>query len=322
MRVVHHLSEASRLECAPKVPTHVTIGVFDGLHRGHQRIMRGLVEAARASDHRAIAITFDPHPSAVLGDSPPLLLTTVGERLALMRELELDTVVVYPFTEDVAYTSAGDFIRELMHHLDLAEIRVGPDFSLGHGKQGDVAYLQQLGDRLGFAVRAIDPVEWRGDVVRSSRIRHALRRGDLDDANGCLGRPYRLSGVVIHGRGLGRDIGVPTANISPPPDRLIPAGGVYACRAYTERWGGFAAAVNVGTRPTFAARHDTQGLTVEAHLLDFDRDLYDQVLTLDYVARLRDERAYPTLNALVEQMEADIKETRGLLLRHGRDSVR
>ena len=295
------------------MPAHVTIGVFDGLHRGHQHIIRGLVEAAHASNHRAIAITFDPHPSAVLGDSPPLLLTTVGERLALMKSLNLDTVVVYPFTAEVANTSAGEFVGELMQHLDLAEIRVGPDFSLGRGNEGNVRYLQRLGDRLGFAVRAIEPVEWRGDVVRSSRIRNALRRGDLDEANACLGRLYRLSGVVIRGRGLGRDIGVPTANISPPPDRLIPAGGVYACRASTERWGDYAAAVNVGTRPTFAAQQDAQGLTVEAHLLDFDRNLYDQVLTLDFVARLRDERAYPTLNALVAQMEADIKETREIL---------
>jgi riboflavin kinase/FMN adenylyltransferase len=145
--------------------------------------------------------------------------------------------------------------------------------------------------------------------------------GDLEEANGCLGRPYRLSGVVIRGRGLGRDIGVPTANISPPPARLIPASGVYACRAFTERGGTYAAAVNVGTRPTFSARRDPQGLTVEAHLLDFDRDLYDQVLTLDFVARLRDERAYPTLNALVAQMQKDIKETRELVAPRARSSL-
>jgi len=313
MRVVHHLSEVDSLASGSKTPTHVTIGVFDGLHRGHQRIVRGLVRAARTAGHQAVAITFDPHPCAVLGDSPPLLLTTVGERLALMRTLELDTVVVYPFDEEVASTSASDFIDDVLRHLDLAEIRVGPDFSLGRGQQGNVQYLERLGKRLGFEVRTIEPVEWQGDVVRSSRIRDALRRGDLEVANGCLGRPYRLSGVVIHGRGLGRDIGVPTANISPPPNRLIPAGGVYACRAHTERWGDYAAAVNVGTRPTFAPRPGSQSLTVEAHLLDFDRDLYDQVLKLDFAARLRDERAYPTLNALVTQMRADIKETRELL---------
>jgi len=313
MRIVHHLSQASRLEDTSVARAHITIGVFDGLHRGHQHIIRGLVQTAHSLGGQAIAITFDPHPSAVLGGRRPLLLTTIGERLELMRGMELDTVVVYPFTKQVATMPARHFVDSLTEHLDLAEIRVGPDFTLGRGKEGDVEYLAGLGARLGFEVNVIEPVKWKDDVVRSSRIRDALRRGDIDEANGCLGRPYRLSGVVVHGRGLGRDIGVPTANISPPPDRLIPAGGVYACHAHTERWGTYPAAVNVGTRPTFAARSDAQGMTVEAHLLDFDRNLYDRVLGLDFVARLRDERAYPTLNALVAQLTEDIRKTRALL---------
>jgi riboflavin kinase/FMN adenylyltransferase len=271
------------------------------------------VTEAHRNDQEAVAITFDPHPTAVLSETPPLLLTTIGERLNLMAALELDTVVVFPFTKEVVQTTARDFVDKLVRHLSLAEIRVGPDFTLGHERKGDIAYLKDLGDRLGFRVRVVEPVEWRGDVVHSSRIRSALQRGDIDEANGCLGRPYRISGVVIHGRGLGQNIGVPTANIDPPPNRLIPAVGVYACQAHTERWGTRAAAVNVGTRPTFTAQSGTQGLTVEAHLLDFDRDLYDQVLGVDFITRLRDERAYPTLNALVAQMREDIEQTRTLL---------
>ena len=313
MRVVHHLKDVHSGQHASSAHSYVTIGVFDGLHRGHQRIIKGLVEEAHAADQQAVAITFDPHPAAILGDDTPLLLTTVGERLELMAALELDTAVVFPFTEEVLETSASDFVDDLMHHLNMAEIRVGRDFTLGHGQQGDIPYLRRMGEELGFRVRVVEPVEWRGAVVHSSRIRDALRDGDISEANGCLGRPYQLSGVVIHGRGLGQDIGVPTANIAPPPSRLIPASGVYACRAYTERWGAYPAAVNVGTRPTFTTRSSPQSLTVEAHLLDFDQDLYDRVLTLDFVARLRDERAYPTLNALVGQMREDIARTRDLV---------
>jgi len=313
MRVVHRLREVAPGDRSSDQRSYVTIGVFDGLHLGHQRIIEGLVKEAHANGQRAVAITFDPHPAAVLGAHAPLLLTTVGERLDLMAALALDTAVVFPFTEEIVRTSARDFVDDLMRHLNLAEIRVGPDFTLGHQREGDIGYLRSLGAELGFQVRVIEPAKWRGDVVHSSRIRHALKEGDVEEANGCLGRPYQLSGVVIHGRGLGQDIGVPTANIAPPPNRLIPAGGVYACRAHTERWGTHTAAVNVGTRPTFTTQSSPQGLTVEAHLLDFDRDLYDQVLALDFIARLRDEHAYPTLNALVAQMREDIAQTRTLL---------
>ncbi|MGD2105446.1 MAG: bifunctional riboflavin kinase/FAD synthetase [Anaerolineae bacterium] len=310
MRVVHHLRDVKSAHGSSGKRHYVTIGVFDGLHQGHQRIIEGLVQDAHEADQVAVAITFDPHPATVLGGEALLLLTTVGERLDLMKSLELDIAVVFPFTEEVVHTTARDFVDELMRHLDLAEIRVGPDFTLGHQRKGDIAYLTRLGAKLGFTIRVTEPVMWRGAVVHSSRVRDALRSGDIEEANGCLGRPYRISGVVIHGRGLGQTIGVPTANLAPPPSRLIPGSGVYACLAETERWGTHPAAVNVGTRPTFMARSDSQGLTVEAHLLDFDRDLYDQVLALDFVARLRDERAYPTLNALVDQMRKDIAQTR------------
>jgi riboflavin kinase/FMN adenylyltransferase len=230
-----------------------------------------------------------------------------------MAGLGLDALVIFPFTPEVVHTPAASFVDDLIRHLHLAELWVGPDFTLGHDQEGDIPYLQRFGAERGFKVRTIEPVVWRGEIVRSSRVRQALQRGDVEEASGCLGRSYRLSGVVIRGRGLGRHIGVPTANISPPPNRLVPASGVYACWAHTERWGEYAAAVNIGTRPTFAAQPNAQGLTVEAHLLDFDRDLYDQVLGLDFVARLRDERAYPTLNALVAQLRQDVGQARSLL---------
>jgi len=312
MRVVHRLSEVR-----PPSRSYVTIGVFDGVHRGHQRIIAGMVKAAHRTNDVAVAITFDPHPAAVLGHEPPLLLTTVGERIDLMAELGVDVVVVFPFTEDVVHTPAADFIEDLCRYLHLAELWVGQDFTLGYERGGDICFLRRFGPKRGFGVRVVEPVEWKGMVVHSSRVRAALKRGEVEEATGCLGRPYRLSGVVVHGRGIGQDIGVPTANISPPPNRLVPASGVYACWARTERWGRFPAATNIGTRPTFA--ENAQGLTVEAHLLEFDRDLYDRVLGLDFVARLRDERTYPTLNALVAQLRKDIAQTRTLLSEEGTD---
>jgi riboflavin kinase/FMN adenylyltransferase len=308
MRVVHRLDETDLVSCS-----FVTVGVFDGVHLGHQRIIGGLVEAAHAQGHSAVAVTFDPHPASVLSDRPPSLLTTVGERIGLLAQLGLDTMAILPFTEEVVTTTAAAFVEDMIRHLRLAELWVGPDFTLGHGREGDVPYLRRLGVARGFIVRVIEPVVWRGTIVRSSRVRQALRRGDIEQANGCLGRNYRLSGVVVRGRGLGRAIGVPTANISPPPNRLVPAGGVYAGWAHSERWGEHAAAVNIGTRPTFAAQSDAKGLTVEAHLLDFDGDLYDDVLKVDFAARLRDERAHPTLNALVAQLRHDIEQTRATL---------
>jgi riboflavin kinase/FMN adenylyltransferase len=306
MRVVHRLSEVH-----PVSRSYVTVGVFDGVHRGHQRIIGGLARAAHATGNDAVAITFDPHPVTVLTERRPLLLTTVGERIDLMADLGIDTVVVFSFTEEVVETPAAGFVESLIQHLNLGELWVGPDFRLGRGREGDVTFLRRLGSKRGFGVHVVEPVEWSGSIVHSSRVREALRRGDIEEATGCLARPYRLSGIVVHGRGIGQDIGVPTANISPPRSRLIPAGGVYACWAHTEQWGSFPAAINVGTRPTFTA--NAQGLTVEAHLLGFDRSLYDQVLALDFVARLRDERAYPTLNALVAQLREDIAQTRALL---------
>jgi riboflavin kinase/FMN adenylyltransferase len=308
MQIVHRLSKVQ-----PASRSHVTIGVFDGVHRGHQRLIGEMVQTAHAANRVAVAITFDPHPASIVSDEPQLLLTTVGERIDLLTNLDLDALVVYPFTPETAQTSAADFVGKLIEHLQMAELWVGPDFTLGQGGEGDIPALKRLGEEEGFEVRAIEPVAWDGKPVHSSRIRNALRNGDVAEAAGCLARPYRLSGVVTHGHGVGKRIGVPTANIAPPTDRLIPTGGVYACRAHTERWGAYPAAVNIGTRPTFTETFSAQALTIEAHLMDFDNNLYNQVLTLDFIAHLRDERVFSTLNALVAQLQDDIAQARALL---------
>ncbi len=304
MRIAHDLETLNL-----STPSHVTIGAFDGVHRGHQQLIGAMVAAAHEAGRAAIALTFDPHPGALLGRSPVAALTTPEERAALIAALGVDILVILRFTPAVAGTPATRFVRMLCRHLRMVELWVGPDFALGHRREGNVPFLQQFGQQEGFTVRVVEPLRWRGEIVSSTRIRAALTAGDIEEANGCLGRPYRLAGQVTQGRGLGRRIGIPTANLEPPPGRLIPANGVYAGYAHTENAGTHPAVINVGVRPTIAPDH----LTVEAHLLDFDGDLYGQSLALDFVARLRDEETFPSLNALAEQIRQDIARAREML---------
>jgi len=304
MRIIHDLAQARLASRA-----YVTIGVFDGVHRGHQQLIGGMAQAAHAAGDVAAVITFDPHPAAALGYEPPPLLTTVEERAGLLAVLGLDLLVVLPFTPETARTSAADFAEPLIQYLCLAELWGGPNFTFGYRREGDVPFLRRLGTERGFAVRVVEPLVWEGDLVSSSRARAALQAGDIHQATGCLGRPYRLAGVVVRGRGEGRRIGIPTANLSLPPERLVPGGGVYACLVRAAHQRTYLAVINVGTRPTF----DGGGLVVEAHLLDFEGDLYGQALALDFIARLRDEVAFPTAKALVAQIRDDIVQARVIL---------
>lgn len=287
----------------------VTIGAFDGVHRGHRRLINNTIDSAHKHNHVSVVITFAPHPMQVLSDEPCALLTTPEERAEILASLDLDLLVIVPFTPELAGLSADAFVGQLIERLHLSELWVGPDFTLGHKREGDITTLRDLGNDQGFTVHVVEPLVWQGEEISSSRVRAALQAGNLDEANGCLGRPYRLAGTVTHGRGVGKSIGIPTANLSLPPNRLIPARGVYACEAHVERGRTHPAAVNVGIRPTFAG----ESMVVEAHLLDFEGSLYSREMTLDFVARLRGEQVYPTLNALVGQVERDIARVRDLL---------
>lgn len=308
--LVDALAQASLLSPLQEgAKSYVTVGVLDGVHRGHQQLMAGMAEAAHRGGDIAVALVFDPHPATALGYEPPLLLTTLQERAELLAALGLDVLIVLPFTRALARTPAADFVETLLQDLHMAELWGGPDFALGHRREGNVQFLQRLGADRGFAVRVVEPLMWAGAPVSSSRVRDALRAGDIDQATGCLGRPYRLTGIVVHGDGRGHAIGVPTANLSPLPERLIPADGIYACLAHTEWLGTHPAAVNIGTRPTF----DGHDVTVEAHLIDFGADLYGQTLALDFCARLRDEVAFPNVDALRAQMQKDIAQARDIL---------
>lgn len=293
-------------------PACLTVGAFDGVHRGHQALIGELVQHARATGRAAVVITFYPHPSVFLrGRRPSFYLSTPEEKAEHLRALGVDAVVTHTFDAAFAAITADDYVDQLRRHAQLSELWCGEDFALGHNRVGNVAYLQAAGARLGFAVKVRTPVLVDGEIISSTRIRQCLRDGAVEQAARALGRPFRLSGQVVEGAKRGRTIGIPTANLAISEERAFPAVGVYACHAH---WGGALpqpAVTNIGFRPTFNSSQPT--LTVEAHLLDYSGDLYGREVALDFVARLRPEMKFPGVEALVAQIRADIATARRLL---------
>jgi riboflavin kinase/FMN adenylyltransferase len=289
----------------------LTIGVFDGVHRGHREILANLTAGAHRNDAPAVVLTFWPHPAVVLGKRYDLkTLTTPEERAGLLGELGVDVVITQPFTPEFAKLSAWDFMRRVSRGLGLRSLWIGYDFALGHNREADVDRLTEIGQELGYNVQPIGPVKNGGDVISSSLIRKRISTGQVARAADNLGRFYAISGPVVHGDGRGRRINIPTANIDYPKDKVIPANGVYACWAWvgTEK---YPAAVNIGINPTFTP--DKEIPNVEAHILDFDRELYGQEVKLEFVEYLRQELKYNNVEALLEQIHADITNTRQIL---------
>ena len=291
--------------------TWVTIGSFDGVHRGHQEVLDQLVSRAHAAGEMAVVVTFYPHPATVLrGLKRAYYLTTPEEKESLMAQAGVDTLVTLAFNRQMAAMPARAFMAEIHAHLGLKQLWVGYDFSLGRGREGDVSALRRLGQEFGYTVKEISPLTGRGEIISSSRIRAALSGGDVGQAAWLLGRSYRLQGEVISGDGRGRTIGIPTANLKMWELRLLPGKGVYACRAAlgSQR---YAAVVNIGVRPTFES--EPVAGRIEAHLLDVDQDLYGQTLELEFLARLRDEHRFSSPEALVSQIRSDIAQTREIV---------
>lgn len=292
----------------------VTIGVFDGVHLGHQHLVHRLVESARSSGRLAVVLTFYPHPDVVLkGITGRYYLSTPDERAALLGDLGVDFVVTLAFNDHLRHIRAASFVDLMKNHLQLSELWVGAQFALGYKREGNVPFLKAQGEEKGFLVDVVDlmAVEDLGDgplTISSTAIRAALGEGKVDLAERMLGRPYAVRGEVVHGQRRGRSIGFPTANIAVPAERLIPANGVYAGWALLgdER---FMAVTNVGTRPTF----DGQDVTVEAYLLDFDRDIYGEMLEFQFVTRLRPEMKFSGIEALIAQIRADAEASRAAL---------
>jgi len=301
---------------APSGGSAVTIGVYDGVHRGHQTVVADLAARAGAMgvSQRAV-LTFDRHPLAVVSpERVPRLLTTIEQRLEVLESLDVDLVGVLPF-EQIREMHPGEFIHQvLLGSLGVKLVVVGTNFRFGRDRAGDVASLQREGTRHGFEVDALELLRGDGAAVSSSAIRSLLHEGDAEGAERALGRPFELRGVVVTGDGRGRTIGFPTANLSFSEEMAVPARGVYASQV---RVGDVfvPGVVNVGVRPTFGG----ETLTVEVHLLGFDGDLYGQKLGVCFKHRLRDERRFADVDALVVQINKDVDEARRVLGEgHGR----
>ena len=289
--------------------TCVTIGTFDGVHRGHQSLVARLVSHAKETGRLAGVLTFDPHPRAVLyPEDSPGYLSTLDERIALLRDLGPDLVVVAPFDHSLAAMPADRFVGGLVDRLRMVELWVGEGFSLGRDREGTPSRLAELGKSLGYALRVIGPVFDDGSPISSTRIRELIREGDVAAANHLLGRCYRLSGAVVSGDHRGRKLGFPTANLRPDPMRVLPANGVYAAWA---AWGGAcrAAVVNIGHRPSFEGRD----YLLEVHVLDYQGSLYGKNLDLHIVQHLRPEMRFERVDELIAQIGRDVNAARRLL---------
>lgn len=292
-------------------PTALTIGVFDGVHRGHQIVLTHVVESAKRNGLASAAITFHPHPRQVLRpDLTTEYVTSLEDRLSLIMETGLDSVATVSFTSDFSLTDAGDFVRMLVEEFQLARLIIGEDFALGRQRGGDLETLKALGEDLGYEVEVIELLTSDStDKVSSTEIRTALAEGDVVQVGDLLGRRYSLHGPVVVGFKRGRSIGFATANVAIGNDRAIPAPGVYATIAHLES-GARPSVTNIGVRPTF---DDGGGLSIECHIIDFDEDIYGTDLRVEFVERLRGERKFDGVDALVEQIGKDRDAARDLL---------
>jgi riboflavin kinase / FMN adenylyltransferase len=287
-----------RLSDARPRPRHVAVGTFDGVHLGHREVIRGA----------DTVLTFDPHPASVIAPArAPRLLTTPERKAELIASLGVEEMVVVSFDDALASRSAAEFVDEvLVGGLGAVQVSVGENFRFGHGALGDPALLRADGR---FTTRVVPLLEVDGEVVSSSHIRGLVLGGAIEYAGQLLGTPFMVGGEVAHGDERGRTLGYPTANLVPRDGYVIPAHGVYACRATLDNGDTHPAATNVGVRPMFETG---RGELVEAYLLDFDGDLYDRPLRVEFLKRLRGERRFDSLQALIEQMGHDVDEARAI----------
>lgn len=290
----------------------VTVGTFDGVHRGHQDVLARLVARAREAGLPSLIVTFEPHPLEVVNPAiAPLLLTTREEKLELLAQTGVSYLAIVPFTAALAALDAEAFVEQfLLGRYRMSELLVGYDHGFGRGRLGDVSVLVRLGRERHFGVTVLQPVHTAdGHDISSTAIRRAVAEGRLDGAAEALGRPYAISGTVVSGDRRGRLLGYPTINVSAPPHRkLLPPDGVYAVRVQTPS-GAFGGMLNLGPRPTFgdAAR------TIEAHLFDASGDWYGATVRVDFIARLRETRAFPGIEALQAQLGVDEDAARSAL---------
>jgi riboflavin kinase/FMN adenylyltransferase len=292
-----------------------TIGNFDGVHLGHRKILETVVRRAAEIGRPSFAITFEPHPMAVLRpDHAPRRVQTLRQKEEAIEAIGVEALLVIPFTRDFSLTEPEEFVRSLLRdRLGASELYLGAHFAFGRGKRGDLALLTRMGAECGFVASAVEEVFYEGEPVSSTRIRRALERGLILEANAMLGRSYELDGLVARGDRVGHQIGVPTINLE-PENELAPAEGVYVTEIEIRSFGRrFASVTNIGRRPTLYEDYTT---TIETFVLDFSSDVYGERIRLFFLDRLREERKFPSVMDLKAQIQRDIEETRRYFERH------
>jgi len=306
MQIVHSISDLSSLPG----PLFLAIGVFDGVHRGHQAVISTSARHAHAADGTPVVVTFDPHPAKVLRpNDAPHLLTARQHKIDLIRTLGVAHLLILEFTEKFAATPPEEFVRQLMaHSKPLREICVGHEWSFGRNRAGNLTLLKSLGAELGFNVVGIPPIMGDGHVISSTAIRNAVKAGKFDEAAAMLGRPYSILGTVIDGDKLGKKLGFPTANLSAHSEQF-PPDGVYFAEAWIEGvlYHGL---VNLGIRPTIAKGEPQRIL--EIHILDFHEEIYGKDIEVRFLQYLRPEKKFPNVDALIHQIEQDVQQARKL----------
>ncbi len=300
-----------RLEDLHLTGAWVTVGGFDGVHLGHQALIRRTVEQAHAGNLAAVVVTFHPAPAVFFGYRPPRYLTPLAEKLPLLEHLGVDIVLVLPFDHALARTPARTFVEALKRHLAMRGLVAGPDFALGHAREGTLERLRDWGREMDYHLEVVEPVMHQGHRISASSIRALLDQGEAFHAAQHLGRWYTLQGRVVPGQGRGNRVGFPTANVRPPEDKWLPALGVYAGWVHWpegEVW--YPAVANLGYRPTFG---ELPAPLLEVHVLDFQGDLYGRDLTFALVHRLRGEQRFPSVEALRQQIGRDILQAQEVL---------
>ena len=291
--------------------TWLTIGIFDGVHCGHQEIIRHLTAGAKRANAAALVISFYPHPAAVLGKRKNVkYLSLPDEKAELLEKLGVDVFLEHPFDQEIATLSAKEFMVRIEKRVQRKKMLIGYDFALGKDRQGDAEYLTALGEKSGYAVQTFEPLLSEGAAISSSRVRDALADGHVRDAHHLLGHPYTLCGSVIHGDGRGRKINIPTANIEIKAEKITPKNGVYATWAILQGKK-HPAVTNIGIRPTFTP--DKERANIETHILGFSKNIYGEELKLELVERLRDEKKFSSVNELLQQIHADIEKAQEIL---------
>lgn len=317
MRIYHSLDEVQPVSSGGRV---VAIGVFDGVHRGHQRILARTLAHARDRGWVATVVTFHPHPEWVLRpDTAPGLLTSLARKAALIEAMGLDELVVVRFDKEFSRLTPEEFCaRVLSSRLGTLAVYVGENFRFGHQGEGNASRLAIYGAEHGFVVHAVELAAASGAPISSTRIRELVAAGRVKEAAELLGRPHRLEGTVVRGSGRGRSLGAPTANLCVDERLLLPQAGVYASWSFLEGGGKYASVTSVGSNPTFERG---KAVYVETLLLDFAGDLYGKRLAVEFLERLREQRAFPSAAGLAEQIERDVEAARAVHAVHARPQV-